>query len=726
MYPNDDGGVSVYFRDVTERKEREAAQQRAEKQYKTLLELAPLPIVAVESDTKEVMEINESAEKLLGYTGEKLTGQSIERLYPDNEIEAHNDIFNTAKKHGGTYRNLPDGTPYRLTTKDNEEIPIEINVRNISLDGQNITYALLRDVTEERQYRRRLSTLNEVTNELFATDSERSVLQNAADTVDDILDVATVGFYQFDEDEWRLRSVISAGKTATEGYDMEPRDMEPGEGAEWTALKNRQTITIDDTQKIVTEDSGPPHIRSKIAVPVGEQFVLVAGATQPAAFDYWTVSLIETLGATAEAAINQAQQQQEITQQNNELRNLQSLNNQIRNISLAIVEADSRAGLEELVCDRLTNAEQIDFAWIGRTDYQEAQLSPQTQAGIADGYLETVSLRLDGGDEVEPTVQAARSRTACKCANTTKQLLSNTWRSEAVERDFASVLSIPLVNEESLYGVVSVYSTSKDGFPSMLQSVLEELCDLLANAIVSKERKEALHTDQAVELQFDVHDESCLFEQVVAGTGCKITLDRFIQQTGGATLIFLRVTDGAANQVARQAERVDRVKTSTVVGMYSDPLVQLTVDGSFICTTLANSAYRLSDVQVTAEETCITIEVPTTADTRRAVTLMTSQFSDAQLIAKEQVDTLSDTDYILPKQVLDTLTPRQREVVETAYRAGYFESPRKVNGAEVAEMFGFSDTAFHQHIRDAQSRLFEQLLSVDEESLSSVEASDPS
>jgi predicted DNA binding protein len=56
---------------------------------------------------------------------------------------------------------------------------------------------------------------------------------------------------------------------------------------------------------------------------------------------------------------------------------------------------------------------------------------------------------------------------------------------------------------------------------------------------------------------------------------------------------------------------------------------------------------------------------------------------------------------------LEKLTPRQREVLEVAYHRGYFDSPKKASGEELAAEFGFSPSAFHRHIRAAERKLFD-------------------
>jgi hypothetical protein len=58
------------------------------------------------------------------------------------------------------------------------------------------------------------------------------------------------------------------------------------------------------------------------------------------------------------------------------------------------------------------------------------------------------------------------------------------------------------------------------------------------------------------------------------------------------------------------------------------------------------------------------------------------------------------------------LTERQREVLQTAYEAGYYEWPRKCTGEDVAAMLDITSATFSEHIHAAErklvSALFEQ------------------
>ena len=56
------------------------------------------------------------------------------------------------------------------------------------------------------------------------------------------------------------------------------------------------------------------------------------------------------------------------------------------------------------------------------------------------------------------------------------------------------------------------------------------------------------------------------------------------------------------------------------------------------------------------------------------------------------------------------LTERQREVLEAAYEAGYFDHPKGANAGEVAASLGIGRSTFTEHVAAAQRKLFRSLL----------------
>lgn len=58
----------------------------------------------------------------------------------------------------------------------------------------------------------------------------------------------------------------------------------------------------------------------------------------------------------------------------------------------------------------------------------------------------------------------------------------------------------------------------------------------------------------------------------------------------------------------------------------------------------------------------------------------------------------------------ETLTERQREVLETAHEMGYFDHPKQANAGEVADALGINATTFTEHLSAAQRKLLTAIL----------------
>jgi predicted DNA binding protein len=104
------------------------------------------------------------------------------------------------------------------------------------------------------------------------------------------------------------------------------------------------------------------------------------------------------------------------------------------------------------------------------------------------------------------------------------------------------------------------------------------------------------------------------------------------------------------------------------------------------------------------------VEAPQAVDVRALVTAFLDRYPgldlDAQRTRERSIRTLLELQDALSEQ----LTPRQRETLETAYSAGYFDWPRESSGEEIAELLGITQPTFNKHLRAAERKTFSMLL----------------
>jgi predicted DNA binding protein len=81
------------------------------------------------------------------------------------------------------------------------------------------------------------------------------------------------------------------------------------------------------------------------------------------------------------------------------------------------------------------------------------------------------------------------------------------------------------------------------------------------------------------------------------------------------------------------------------------------------------------------------------------------------MVSRRQRTRADDTAARLERVFDESLTDRQRAALRAAYHAGFFEWPRDATGEEIADSLGVSPPTFHQHLRKAEGKVFQTILS---------------
>lgn len=114
-----------------------------------ILEGAPDAIIVVDTDGTIVLA-NAQVEALFLYPREELIGRCMEILVPDRAREAHGAL---RERYGQSPSLRPMGSGLDLhgRRRDGSEIPIEISLSPLHVDGQRLVAAAIRDNTESRR-----------------------------------------------------------------------------------------------------------------------------------------------------------------------------------------------------------------------------------------------------------------------------------------------------------------------------------------------------------------------------------------------------------------------------------------------------------------------------------------------------------------------------------------------------------------------------------------------
>ncbi|EMA26491.1 HTR-like protein [Haloarcula argentinensis DSM 12282] len=205
--------------------------------------------------------------------------------------------------------------------------------------------------------------------------------------------------------------------------------------------------------------------------------------------------------------IENAVEQYRTNQRAAELERVRAL---VSNIDQALIRASSLSEIKTRVCEIISDSEPYRFAWIGERDSETDRIEPQTWAGVEDAYLDTIVVTADNSRTGQgPAGTAVRERRIATVQNIQDDPGFEIWREEALDRGYRSTAAVPLEYNNTLYGLLCVYSSRQFAFAEGEQALLGELGNSISHAIHSLKirdelRAERTFTDQALDSLADI------------------------------------------------------------------------------------------------------------------------------------------------------------------------------------------------------------------------------
>ncbi|WP_408959383.1 bacterio-opsin activator domain-containing protein [Natrinema sp. 74] len=417
----------------------------------------------------------------------------------------------------------------------------------------------------------------------------------------------------------------------------------------------------------------------------------------------------ELLVRTIHHAIERAYQERERRQQRERLEALNRLNRVGHDITHAVITTETRAELEQQVCDRLTDSDAYRFAWIGGVNPGNDRLVPKAAAGVEDGYLDEISISVDEDDETGqgPAGTAVRTGQVQVMSDLETAPDYDPWRAAARTRGYRSSASIPIVHEDLVYGVLNVYSDSPREFEGPETAVLARIGDVIAHAITALERKDALVSDAVIELEFRVDAMAESLVELSATESCTIEFEQLVG--GDETLLAYGSARGVSQETfSETVDRTDGIGDVRFLSVGRDEFeFELVAPAAVsLFETIATHGGRVASATIADGEFRFVVELPRGRDTRRMIELIKERRDDVTYLAQRTTERGDRSDSASPSVIEDELTDKQRAALETAYFAGYFDWPRGSTGEEIAERLGIAPATFNQHLRTAERKFF--------------------
>lgn len=188
----------------------------------------------------------------------------------------------------------------------------------------------------------------------------------------------------------------------------------------------------------------------------------------------------------------------------------------------------------------------------------------------------------------------------------------------------------------------------------------------------------------------------------------RVAVDEVVTLPNDTTLQYITATGMSAKTLTEIVQREDAVRNVRLLRS-TDNSCSIEVEVTpptvpFVFDDFGGAVISLVENQPDEAPTLVA-ELPGDVDPRTTIASVRKLYPDVELDSQE----LRYSPRLLYDIVEAELTDRKFAVLQTAYFAGYFETPRKSDGDELAERLGITRQTFNQHLRKAEEVVFEQL-----------------
>jgi PAS domain S-box-containing protein len=170
IYPSPDG-LSIFFKDITERKKAEKAIIESEEKYRTIFYKSPLPKLIYDPDSLYFLEVNEAMIRHYGYSQEEFLNMTIKEIRPKEDVALL--LEDLEKIHAE--RDTRHGT-WRHITKNGEIFIVETTAHFIDYNGKTARLVVANDITERKKAEQKIIQSESNLRTIFENTSEGFLL----------------------------------------------------------------------------------------------------------------------------------------------------------------------------------------------------------------------------------------------------------------------------------------------------------------------------------------------------------------------------------------------------------------------------------------------------------------------------------------------------------------------------------------------------------------------
>ena len=409
-------------------------------------------------------------------------------------------------------------------------------------------------------------------------------------------------------------------------------------------------------------------------------------------------------------ALEQTRQERERVRYRERLEALSQLNTITQEITHDVITTSSREDLERAVCERLVDSTPYSLAWIGELDRRNSELSPRLIAGRTETTEEfTISLE----EPIDrPEAQAATTREV----SVAQQIEADVGTDSTTVGSYRSVAAVPVAYRSLFYGILVIYADSPTALSDHETEILSRLGDVIGHGITSVERKKALASDSALQLEFRLRGVAEELVSLSAARDGSIAFADFIRRDSGL-LVYGQATSIPREQFRSAAQQSPLIEDLRFLESGKDgyKFEFRTQAVAPLDSALLSHGGRVASGRIDSGQFRFVVEFPQGRDKRQLIDLVETNCEGATLSAHRTVQhdnpSVPDSKSIFQNR----LTDKQKAALEAAYHSGYFEWPRAISGGELAELLGITQATFSQHFRAAERAFFSAIFEGDEE-----------
>jgi len=371
----------------------------------------------------------------------------------------------------------------------------------------------------------------------------------------------------------------------------------------------------------------------------------------------------------------------------------------LREVSAVLLDSTDREVIEHRVCEAVAAEPGYTAGWIGCVDDEAFTITASSGCSLPSSV--PIS---ELAAPIQTAIETNEPRRCSDCAD-------GALTPEAVDAE--CLLVIPLCYGDRRYGLLGVYAADAELLDDREQTILASLAKMIANGIHAIETTRVLTTDQVTELQIDIRDRAFPLSQIADTLGTPVERVGTTRASDGRCEWYL-AAESCAVPTTELGSLPFVTDARTVSATDAERTVAVTVETTAPGELLADHGAVITGITATADGAVLTVEAPPERDVRSLLEVLADAYEGVDLRARTQRDRRDRRLNEFTAEIDERLTDRQQEALEAAALNGYFEWPRPVDGAEIADTMDITRQTFHQHLRAAQRKLVSAYVDADD------------